>query len=242
MRYIPLAAKRCRDLVIACSPDMTPLVRQLSGKARLFQVWRDAPHFDRHALLTSLPRLFDTRLNTIPADGAYLRADRARAAHWKRRIDALVPPGYRRIGCVWAGRPTHGNDRNRSVALSALAPLAALDGVALISLQKGDAGRQIGGYYGAAPCINLAPEIRDFVDTAAIIDGLDLVITVDTAVAHLAGAMAKRACVLLPFAPDWRWLRGRDDSPWYPSLRLFRQDRPGDWSGAVARLAAAARR
>jgi ADP-heptose:LPS heptosyltransferase len=123
------------------------------------------------------------------------------------------------------------------MVLSLLAPLAALDRVALVSLQKGPAGGQVGGYFGPAPLINLAPEINDFVDTAAIIDALDLVVTVDTSVAHLAGAMAKPACVLLPFAPDWRWLRDRHDSPWYPSLRLFRQTRPGDWSDAVASLA-----
>jgi ADP-heptose:LPS heptosyltransferase len=167
----------------------------------------------------------------------YLRADPARAAQWKRRLDALAPAGYRRIGLVWAGRPEHGNDRNRSMALKQLAPLAALDRVVLVSLQKGPAGGQIGGYFGPAPLINLAPEIGDFTDTAGIIDALDVVVTVDTSVAHLAGAMAKPACVLLPFAPDWRWLRDRHDSPWYPSVRLFRQNRPGDWSDAVARLA-----
>jgi ADP-heptose:LPS heptosyltransferase len=181
--------------------------------------------------------LFKTEIDTIPAQVPYLRADPARAAHWKKRLGTLAPAGYRRIGVVWAGRPEHGNDRKRSMALKQLAPLAALDRVVLVSLQKGPAGGQIGGYFGPAPLINLAPEIGDFVDTAAIIDALDLVVTVDTSVAHLAGAMAKPVCVLLPFAPDWRWLRNRHDSPWYPSVRLFRQNRPGDWSDAVARLA-----
>jgi Tetratricopeptide repeat len=237
MRYVPRAAKRCRDLVIACSAEMTPLISQLSGNAKIFRLWRDAPGFDRHARLSSLPRLFKTEIDTIPVQVPYLRADPARAAHWKRRLGALAPAGYRRIGVVWAGRPEHGNDRNRSMTLKQLAPLAALDRVALVSLQKGPAGGQIGGYFGPAPLINFAPEIGDFLDTAGIIDALDLVVTVDTSVAHLAGAMAKPACVLLPFAPDWRWLRDRHDSPWYPSVRLFRQTRPGDWSDAVASLA-----
>jgi hypothetical protein len=237
MRYIPLAAKRCRDLVIACSAEMTPLVAQLAGNAKIFRLWRDAPGFDRHARLSSLPRLFKTELENIPAQVPYLRADKERAAQWKRRLAALAPSGYRRIGLVWAGRPEHLNDRNRSMALKQLAPLAALDRVALVSLQKGPAGGQVGSYFGPAPLINLAPEINDFVDTACIIDALDLVVTVDTSVAHLAGAMAKPVCVLLPFAPDWRWLRHRDDSPWYPSARLFRQTRPGDWSDPVAKLA-----
>ncbi len=237
MRYIPRAAKRCRDLVIACSAEMTPLISQLSGNAEIFRLWRDAPGFDRHARLSSLPRLFKTELDTIPAQVPYLRADPTRAARWKKRLATLAPSGYRRIGVVWAGRPEHGNDRNRSMALKQLAPLAALDGVALVSLQKGPAGAQVGSYFGPAPLINLAPEIGDFTDTAGIIDALDLVVTVDTSVAHLAGAMGKPVCVLLPFAPDWRWLRDRHDSPWYPSARLFRQTRSGDWSDAVERLA-----
>jgi hypothetical protein len=237
-RYIPRAAKRCRDLVIACSAEMMPLVSQLSGDARLFRLWRDAPTFDRHARFSSLPRLFKTDLDSIPAQMPYLRAEKERAAKWKKRLAALVPTGFRRIGLVWAGRPEHGNDRNRSMALNKLAPLAALDRVVLVSLQKGPPSSQIGGYFGSAPLVNLSPEIDDFTDTAAIIDALDLVVTVDTSVAHLAGAMAKPTCVLLPFAPDWRWLRDRHDSPWYPSVRLFRQNRPGDWSDAVTRLAA----
>jgi hypothetical protein len=237
MRYIPRAAKRCRDLVIACSAEMMPLVSQLSGNAKLFRLWRDAPTFDRHARFSSLPRLFKTELDSIPAQVPYLRADPARAAQWKKRLNALAPSGYRRIGVVWAGRPEHGNDRNRSMALNELSPLAALNRVVLVSLQKGPASGQVGGYFGPAPLINLAPEIDDFGDTAAIIDALDLVVTVDTSVAHLAGAMAKPTCVLLSFAPDWRWLRERTDSPWYPSVRLFRQTRPGDWTDAVARLA-----
>jgi hypothetical protein len=237
-RYIPRAAKRCRELVIACSAEMTPLVSQLSGHAKLFRLWRDAPEFDRHARFSSLPRLFKTELANIPAQMPYLRADRTeRAAKWKKRLATLIPSGFRRIGLVWAGRPEHGNDRNRSMTLSKLAPLAALDRVALVVLQKGPALGQVGGYFGAAPLVNLSPEIEDFTDTAAIIDALDLVVTVDTSVAHLAGAMAKPTCVLLPFAPDWRWLRDRHDSPWYPSVRLFRQSRPGDWKDAVTQLA-----
>ena len=118
MRYIPLAAKRCRDLVIACGAEMTPLVAQLAGNAKIFRLWRDAPGFDRHARLSSLPRLFKTELENIPAQVPYLRADKERAAQWKRRLNALAPSGYRLIGVVWAGRPEHLNDRNRSMALS----------------------------------------------------------------------------------------------------------------------------
>jgi ADP-heptose:LPS heptosyltransferase len=108
--------------------------------------------------------------------------------------------------------------------------------VTLVSLQKGDAGAQVSGYYGAVPLINVAPEVRDFQDTAAIIENLDLVVTVDTSVAHLAGALGRPAAILLPFAPDWRWLRHRSDSPWYPSVRLYRQTQPRDWNGVVTQL------
>lgn len=238
LRYIPQVAARCRDLAIACSAEVLPLVAQVSGRARLFQLWQDAPAFDRHATLSDLPGIFGTTLDTIPATVPYLRAEPARLDLWRRRLRALTPAGHRRIGLVWAGRPGHGNDRNRSMSLRRLAPLAALRDVTLVSLQKGAAGAETGGYYGAAPLVNLAPEIGDFRDTAAILETLDFLVTVDTSVAHLAGALGRPAAVLLPFAPDWRWLRHRADSPWYPTLRLYRQPRPGDWNDVFARLVA----
>lgn len=237
MRYIPMAAGRCCNLAIACSPELEPLVAQVAGKARLFREWKDAPAFDCYAALSDLPGIFGTELATIPADVPYLRAEPQRVGYWRRRLKALTPRGYRRIGIVWAGRPTHGNDRNRSMMLAHLTPLAGLDRVVLIALQKGDAGGQVGTYYGAAPLVNLGPEIRDFGDTAAIIETLDVLVTVDTSVAHLAGALARPTMVLLPFASDWRWLRHRSDSPWYPSLRLYRQERPSEWRPLIERLA-----
>jgi hypothetical protein len=244
MRYLPLVADRCGNLVVACGAEMTPLVAPIlddvSGRTsktiRMFQLWKDAPQFDCYMALSSLPRLFGTTLDTIPTDTPYVRVDADRFAHWRSRLRALTPGGHRRIGLVWAGRPTHGNDRNRSLALKALEPLATLDDVTLVSLQKGDAGAQVSGYYGAVPLINVAPEVRDFQDTAAIIENLDLVVTVDTSVAHLAGALGRPAAILLPFAPDWRWLRHRSDSPWYPSVRLYRQTQPRDWNGVVTQL------
>jgi hypothetical protein len=241
-RYIPLAARRCRRLVIAASAEMTPLIAQLAGDARMFRVWQEAPPFDCYAPLSSLPLCLGTELATVPAEVPYLAAERRARERWKRRLEALTPPGFRRIGLVWAGRPTHGNDRNRSLRLAQLAPLAALERVALVALQKGEAAAQTGGYYAGAPLVNLGPEIGDFADTAAIIAALDLVVSVDTAVAHLAGALAAPTFVLLPFAPDWRWLRFRGDSPWYPTLRLFRQPAPGEWAPAIAAAAAEAAR
>jgi hypothetical protein len=149
----------------------------------------------------------------------------------------LTPPGRRRIGLVWAGRSTHRNDHNRSIPLEALAPIGDLDDIVLVVLQKGGPQAQVAEFFGRAPLVNLGPEIEDFRDTAAIIDSLDLVVTADTAVAHLAGAMARPVWIMLPFAPDWRWLTERSDSPWYPTARLFRQSAPRDWSGVVATIA-----
>ncbi|MGC1576612.1 MAG: glycosyltransferase family 9 protein, partial [Beijerinckiaceae bacterium] len=140
---------------------------------------------------------------------------------------------------VWAGRPTHNNDLNRSMRLGEFAPIAALDGVALLSLQKGEGQKAIAEYYGRAPLLNLGAEIDDFLDTMSIIDLIDVVVTVDTAIAHLAAAMGKPAWILLPLAPDWRWLLERADSPWYPSARLFRQRSAGDWSGVMRDVAKA---
>ena len=238
LRFIPHAAARCGQLVIACSEEMDPFVAQVSGKAPRFRLWKDAPKFDAYVTLSGLPRLFEANLKTIPAEIPYLRADADRTAHWRDRLRAMTPLGHRRIGIVWAGRPTHGNDRNRSITLRQLAPMAGLEQTVLVSMQKGDAAGQIGSYYGSAPLLNLGPEIRDFGDTAAIIQNLDLVVTVDTSVAHLSGALGQRTMVLLPFTPDWRWLRDRTDSPWYPTMKLYRQHRPGDWQEPIARLAA----
>ncbi len=236
MRYIPAAAERCPDLMIACSPDMRPLIEQQPGVRAVFETWQQIPRFDLQCPLSSLPRAFGTTLETIPAPIPYLRAEAERCAHWRRRLTTLAPTGYRRIGLAWAGRPSHENDRNRSLALTTLAPLGGLARTVLFALQLGPAQSQVATYYGAAPLINLGPEIADFADTLAIVDALDVVITVDTSLAHLAGAMGKRVCVLLPYAPDWRWLTGRGDSPWYPTARLFRQAAPGDWNTPIAAL------
>ncbi|HJU15191.1 MAG TPA: tetratricopeptide repeat-containing glycosyltransferase family protein [Stellaceae bacterium] len=237
-RYIPWAAARCPDIALACSTEIQPIVTQQPGGGKVFARWDQRPDFAAFCPLSGLPRLAGTRLATIPADIPYLRADPRKGALWAERIAALAPRGYRRIGLVWAGRPTHNNDRNRSIALAALAPLAQLPRTALIALQKGAAQAQIGTYWGRAPLVNLGPEIADYADTMAVLDSLDLVVTVDTSVAHLAGAMGKPVWILLPFAPDWRWLLQREDSPWYPTARLFRQLAPGRWAPVIGAVAA----
>ncbi len=164
-------------------------MRQWLGAGLLFDHWERAPDFAAYSPLSSLPRLAGTRLDTIPAEIPYLRCDEAKRAHWAERLDSLTPRGYRRVGIVWAGRPTHHNDRNRSAELKVFEPLTDIPRVALVSLQKGGAQSQIGTYWGRAPLVSLGPDVRDYGDTMAILECLDQLVTVDTSMAHLAGAM-----------------------------------------------------
>jgi hypothetical protein len=153
-----------------------------------------------------------------------------------------MPEGRRRIGLVWAGRASNQNDPNRSIRLEALAPLAGVDGIQFLSLQKGDAAAQALNPPAGMSIIDCGAELEDFADTAALIDQLDLLITVDTAAAHLAGALGKPVWILLPHFPDWRWMLDREDSPWYPTARLFRQPSVGDWKTPIERIAQELRR
>jgi len=235
-RYIPWVCSRCSEVIVAADAMMHPLIAQLDASVKLFDHWRQCSPFAVYCPLSGLPRLHGTMLATIPGRFPYLRADPVRTTVWRARLQAALPPRFRRVGIVWAGRSAHNNDVNRSVCLDAFAPIAALDRIALISLQKGPAQSAVAGYFCRAPLLNLGAAIADFADTMAIIETLDLVITVDTAVAHLAGAMGRPVWILLPYAPDWRWLLDRSDSPWYPTARLFRQSSPGDWGDVVRRI------
>jgi Flp pilus assembly protein TadD len=237
VRYIPWAAHRCPDLLIACSGEVQPILRQVAPQARQFVRWDNVPDYAAFCPLSGLPRLAGTRVETIPAPIPYLRADPGRVSRWADRLSGLVPSGYRRVGVIWAGRPTHNNDRNRSALLADFMPLANVAGIALLALQKGPKTGQAGEYYGRAPLINIGAEIDDYDDTMAILENLDLLVTVDTSVAHLAGAMGRPVWVMLPRAPDWRWLLGRSDTPWYPTMRLFRQQTARRWDDVVKAIA-----
>lgn len=237
-RYIEHLLPHCPKLVVAASPPVLPLVRQQSPLPRYFSHWQDMGHVDCHIPLTSLPRIFGAGAGPIPLRIPYIQADAARAAYWRERLDQAAPAApRRRIGVAWAGRPEHDNDARRSLTLAQLAPLAALPDTTLVGLQVGPARDQVRQYRARAPLLDVGGLLTDYAETAAVMAGLDHVVCVDTSVAHLAGAMGVPVSVLLPYAPDWRWMLGRNDSPWYPSMRLYRQARPCDWSGVVQAVA-----
>jgi len=228
-RYAPLLQASGAKVTLAVQP---PLRRLLLTLAPGFEVvaGRDGG-IDMGCPLLSLPLIFGTTLSTIPAPPRYLTAEEELVAAWRAR---LPTDSKRRIGLVWSGNPNHRNDRNRSLPLGALEPLFGLD-AHWVSLQK-DVPARDAVTIERLPLMRVGDELRDFTDTAALIEALDLVISVDTSVAHLAAALGKPTWILLPFSPDWRWLTGRDDSPWYPSARLFRQTTPGDWADVVRRV------
>jgi ADP-heptose:LPS heptosyltransferase len=190
------------------------------------------PDFDLHSPLLSLPLAFETELATVPTNIPYLRPFEERLAKWR---DWLPASGRLRVGICWAGNSAHLNDRSRSMALERFATLLAVPGLDFVNVQKdvSEAQTEILRDHGV---IQLGQEFADFADTAAVVAMLDLVIAVDTSVAHLAGAMGKPVALLVPFSPDFRWLLDRTDSPWYPSMRLFRQTAIGDWDGPLAKL------
>jgi tetratricopeptide (TPR) repeat protein len=236
-RLIPWAAERAPAPVLACSQDLTPILRQIPGIGRMVTRWEQTGAFDAFIPLSGLPRLAGIRVDNIPMSDAYLQPKPALVEQWRERLDRLVPAGKRRIALVWAGRPTHKNDRKRTLKLSAFAPLFARNDIAILTVQKGDQIAQVGGYYGRTPMINLGPDIVDFADTMAILKNVERLVSIDTSVAHVAGAAGVPTSLVLPLAPDWRWLLNRDDTPWYKSITLFRQRKAYDWSGVMERVA-----
>jgi tetratricopeptide (TPR) repeat protein len=236
VRYAPAVKALGATVLMQVRTGLEQLARGFPGIDRILDRNEALPEFDFYINLPSLPRVFGTDLASIPADIPYLRAEPARVARWAKRLgthDVL------RVGLAWAGSPEHPNDRYRSVPLDMLSPLWGLAGVRFISLQKGVAEAEVDGLPAELDFVNLGPELEDFCDTAAVISELDLVLCVDTAVAHLAGALGKPVWLMLPQPADFRWMEGREDSPWYPTLRLFRQSRRDHWEEVVERVKAA---
>jgi hypothetical protein len=232
-RYASRVAALGAKVLLEVQPPLLSLLANLPDIAQLLPRGAALPDFDSHCPLLSLPLAFGTTLDTIPADMPYLRSDPSRVSAWRERLGA---PARTRIGLAWSGSPAHGNDRNRSIPLAQM--LALLDtGAEFVSLQNEVRPADADVLTSRPDLRHFESALADFADTAALVETMDLIVTVDTSVAHLAGAMGKPVWVLLPFDPDWRWLLARTDSPWYPSATLFRQPRPGDWGSVLASLA-----
>ncbi|WP_321934283.1 tetratricopeptide repeat protein [Paraburkholderia sp. J8-2] len=238
VRYAGLLAQMGAQVHAWVAPELASLAATVPGVARVLDAAPSdeviASEYDFWCDVMSLPLKFRGR--PIYADTPYMHADIVQAAAWHARVNALAGAARRRIGLVWAGNPRHHFDAFRSVPLKSLLPLSALPGNAWFAIQKGPGAAQLAPVAGRWPMDALGDELHDFSATAALIEALDLVITVDTSVAHLAGALGKPVWVLLAAQPDWRWGKDRADSVWYPSARVFRQSTLGDWSGVVAEL------
>jgi len=232
-RYARLAQAAGARVVMVVQPELKALMAELDPPCELLLPGEAVPAFDLFCPLMSLPLAFKTTLDTVPAQVPYLRAPADRAAGWRQRLGARTRP---RVGLVWSGRPTHRNDAHRSIGLDVLR--AVLDcGAEFHALQVALREEDRAALARDRRIAVHAQALRDFADTAALTAEMDLIISVDTAVAHLAGALGKPVWILLPFAPDFRWLLGREDSPWYPTARLFRQPRPDSWPEVIARVA-----
>jgi Tfp pilus assembly protein PilF len=228
-RFVPMVKARGGRPILQVQSELVRLFSTLDGAAAVVSKISTPPPFDVQCPLLSLAHVFHTTIQSIPTK-PYLSADRAAAAFWSAQ---LGQEKRRKIGLAWAGSLKHRNDRNRSIPVAMFAPLGKIANARFVSLQQDQPGTSPPGM----DLLDRSGELRDFADVAGLIANLDLVVSVDTAVAHLAGAMGKKVYLLLPRVADWRWLRDRADSPWYPSMRLFRQSRAGDWETVIAEVA-----
>jgi len=223
-RYLAVIVQHGGNPLLACEPSLIPLLKSIAG-VEVISKYEPLPRYDAWIDQMSLPHVFGTTLDTIPSPAGYLRADPALIAAHR----ASLPPAQN-IGLAWSGNPLHRNDHRRTPPAELFAPFAALPDSHVVSLIP---DRTLPGIAGPAR------PLTDYAETAALVAALDLVVTVDTSVAHVAGALRRPAWVLLPYAPDWRWLLHRNDTPWYDSIRLFRQPNPGDWQSVIASVIAA---
>jgi tetratricopeptide (TPR) repeat protein len=239
VRYARLARERGGRVVVAAQNSILPLLRSADGVDDVVALGDPLLFFDVHAGLIDVARIVGTTEKTIPADVPYIEVEAQLVEHWRQELASL---GGFKVGIAWQGKPSFYFDRFRSMPLKEFAPLAAVPGITLISLQKGFGSEQIAALDGLFKVVDLGPQLDEraaFLDTAAVIKNLDLVIASDSATAHLAGALGVPVWLATPFSPDWRWLLARDDSPWYPTMRLFRQERRGDWRHVFQRMAMA---
>jgi Flp pilus assembly protein TadD len=229
IRYVPMVAKAGGKILLECQPQLIRLFQDLPGIDRIIPADQPAGHFDVHCALPSLPLRFNTTLDTIPASIPYLAAKPADIESWRQRIDRSE--NRLQVGLAWAGSAENRNDRNRSIPLAKFLPLTHSGRFQFHSLQITPPPTD-----SQFPMSDWSAHLKDFADTAGLIANLDLIISVDTAVAHLAAAMGKKVWLLVAFPPDWRWMLDRTDSPWYPTVELFRQEVPGDWDTVIRKL------
>jgi tetratricopeptide (TPR) repeat protein len=242
VRYLPLVKRRGGTVILECPRPLLSLLTSCAGIDQLVGQGDQLPAYDVQAPLLSLPGIFRTSLRDIPATIPYLSAAEGLVEHWRQELGGVA--GFK-IGIAWQGNPTYPSDRDRSIPAGCFEPLAGCPGVRLLSLQKQWGVEQLQEVADRFPIMDLGSRLDHasgaFMDTAAVMMNLSLVVTSDTAIAHLAGALGVPVWVALSFIPDWRWLLDRNDSPWYPTMRLFRQDRRGDWQGVFERIEAALR-
>ena len=231
IRYASLVADRGANVIIECQKELVSLVKNIEGIKDVVPDGGPLSAFDIHCPLMSLPGIFHTTLEDIPARMPYLTADPSSVEKWGRRLQHDGSP--LKIGLIWSGG---GLPLKKSASLDMFSPLGKLKDVTFYSLQKGPPAEQAKNSPEGMIFVDYTDELHDFSDTAAFIENLDLVISVDTAVAHLSGALGKPVWTLLPFVPDWRWLLDREDSPWYPSMKLFRQPSLEDWKSVIDKV------
>ncbi|MBK3844343.1 glycosyltransferase family 9 protein, partial [Paraburkholderia aspalathi] len=234
MRMVPWAKARSgARVVLEVNAEILPLAQRSQGFDDIVARGSLPPAFDLHCEMMSLPMAMGLTLSDLPGQVPYLSADPQRCSKWRGRLADLPRP---LVALVWAGRPTHFNDANRSITLAQLAPLARRN-VTFLSIQKGPVATQATAPPPGMSLVSLSDDIHDFEDTAAILSIADLLISVDSSPVHLAGALGRPVWVMLPFVPDWRWLLERTDTPWYPQTRLFRQTARDDWGDVMAAMA-----
>jgi len=235
MRYLPLIGQqRPGRLLVYCEQPLQRVIQCLPGVDEVIAMTESLPfgRFGRYCPMMSLPYVFKTSTASIPRSVPYLRVPDEIKKHWRERLADV--PGMK-VGLAWAGKPSYRENATRSIPLRQLSPLLALEGVQAVSLQKGEGAREARDV--GRNILDWMDECGDLLDTAALVDQLDLVISVDTSVAHLAGALGKPVWLLNRFGSEWRWLLDREDSPWYPGMRIFRQERQGEWDSVIRRLA-----
>jgi tetratricopeptide (TPR) repeat protein len=234
IRYASLVAERGAKVIVQCPRELVSLLRSVEGIWTVIAFGEELPEFDVHCPLLSLPFIFGTTIETVPSKIPYIIADPLSVQRWEGEL--LNDKERIKIGLVWAGGAKNKNDKHRSLLLTEFTSLAGFEDIIFYSLQKGDAAIQTSTVPEGMRLIDYTEELEDFSDTAALIQNIDLIISVDTAVAHLAGALGKPVWTLLPFVPDWRWMLNREDTPWYPTMRLFRQPSPGNWESVMQKL------